>query len=75
MIADEGPSTTRDAVVPRSSSPRAKLIYLYLTREAPATAGEIAAGLGLRKLAVYGVLQSLRERELVEKREGGYAVR
>lgn len=67
--------TPDEVVVPRSvSSPRAKLIYLYLIRAGPAAPDEIAERLGLRKLAVYGVLRSLRGRGLVEEREDGYVV-
>lgn len=55
-------------VVPSSvTSPRAKLVYLYLDGAGAATAAEVADELGLGKLAVYGVLRTLRERGVVER--------
>ncbi len=66
---------TGEEVIPRSvSSPRAKLVYLYLRRAGPAAPTEIASGLGLQQLAVYDVLRSLRGRDLVVRRGDGYAV-
>lgn len=64
----------KDVELPRSvSSPRAKLVYFYLDRLGPAPADEVAEALGLRKLAVYGVVRTLRRRGLLEDCEDGYA--
>ncbi|WP_380675371.1 helix-turn-helix domain-containing protein [Salinigranum sp. GCM10025319] len=55
-------------------SPRAKLVYLYLTVEGTATIGELQTGLTMTKLTLYGVLDTLAERGLVERKRGRYAV-
>ncbi|WP_266077810.1 helix-turn-helix domain-containing protein [Haladaptatus caseinilyticus] len=49
------------------ASPRAKLVYLYLTTTREATIDELQTGLGLPKIALYTIVRTLRERELVEK--------
>lgn len=72
MSAQDGRAET---ALPRSiSSPRAKLVYLYLERAGPAPVDDVAAELDLQKLSVYAILRSLRERRLVERRDGGHAV-
>lgn len=68
MSAQEA-GAAKPAVPSSVTSPRAKLVYLYLDRVDAATAGEIADQLGLGKLAVYGVLRTLRERDVVERRD------
>lgn len=61
------------AAVPTGiESPRAKLVYLYLTTEPGATIGELSTALSLTKISLYAVLRTLRERELVERHEGGF---
>lgn len=54
-------------------SPRAKLVYLYL-QSGPASIDELQSGLGVEKLTLYSVLRTLRERALVEKHDGRFAV-
>lgn len=48
-------------------SPRAKLVYLYLTTTDGATVDEMQTGLDLPKIALYTIVRTLRERGLVEK--------
>lgn len=49
------------------ASPRAKLVYLYLTTTQGATIEELQTGLDLPKIALYTIVRTLRERELVEQ--------
>ncbi|WP_049970254.1 helix-turn-helix domain-containing protein [Haladaptatus cibarius] len=49
------------------ASPRAKLVYLYLTTARSATLDELQNGLGLPKMSLYTIVRTLRERELVEQ--------
>lgn len=48
-------------------SPCAKLVYLYLTTHGPATVTELQDGLELKKLTLFSVLRTLRERGLVRE--------
>jgi DNA-binding IclR family transcriptional regulator len=67
-------STTTGSQLPTElESPRAKLVYLYLRTDA-ASIEELASALGVRKITLYSILRTLRERELVEKRDGRFAV-
>ncbi|WP_132060151.1 TrmB family transcriptional regulator [Halorussus amylolyticus] len=66
--------TTRHRPLPSElESPRAKLVYLSL-QTAAASIDDLQADLGLQKIALYSILRTLRERELVEKRDGEFAV-
>lgn len=49
------------------SSPSAKLVYLYLTTQGSATVEEIGDGLEMKKLSLFSVLKTLRQRDLVER--------
>lgn len=49
------------------ASPRAKLVYLYLTTARSATMDELQNGLGLPKMSLYTIVRTLRERELVKQ--------
>lgn len=55
-------------------SPRAKLVYLYLTTASGGTVGELQRALGLKKITLYSILRTLRDRGLVEKNVDGYFV-
>ncbi len=50
---------------PELQSPRAKLVYLYLTTNGDATVSEMGESLGMKKISLYGVLKCLREEGLV----------
>ena len=66
--------TTRQTELPDElESPNAKLVYLYLSWHGEASVGELQAGLGMKKLSLYGVLQTLCERRLVEQNGEQYA--
>lgn len=53
-------------------SPRGKLVYLYLDTAGEATLDELEDGLDLPRLTLYGVLKTLRERGLVDEKDGRY---
>lgn len=67
------PTTRVDALPSELESPRAKLVYLYL-RSSEASIDELQSGLDVKKITLYSILRTLRERELVEKRDGRFAV-
>lgn len=74
------PTTSTDPLPKELDSPRAKLVYLYLATETTADAAsgatidELQTQLGLQKITLYSILRTLRERNLVTKRDGSFAV-
>ncbi|MFB6236617.1 MAG: TrmB family transcriptional regulator [Halopenitus sp.] len=55
------------AMPPELQSPRAKLVYLYLSTNDGGTVSEMADSLGMKKIALYGVLKALRKQDLVDR--------
>lgn len=70
--ADAQPRTEREerrsSSLPRLPSANAKLVYLYLEVVTEAHVTEIKRTLDLDLLTLFPVLETLRERELVERR-------
>lgn len=54
------------------ASPRAKLVYLYLEAFGSATADELRSALDVNKSTVLSITATLRERGLLERRNGRY---
>ncbi|MHC3438841.1 MarR family transcriptional regulator [Natrialbaceae archaeon A-gly3] len=54
------------------NSPQAKLVYLYLDLSNGATVGELEDTLALKKITILSILESLSERDLVERTGSGY---
>lgn len=67
------PTTPKRELPMELESPRAKLVYLYL-RSDDASIDDLQSDLGVQKITLYSILRTLRERELVEKRGGAFAV-
>ena len=67
------PTTRHRALPSELESPRAKLVYLSL-QTAGASIDDLQSDLGLQKIALYSILRTLRERELVEKRGSEFVV-
>jgi predicted transcriptional regulator len=64
-----------DAVVPAGiDASSSKLVYLCLEEANGATLAELRETLDMKRLALYSILGSLRERGLVEKRDETYYV-
>ncbi|WP_158056514.1 TrmB family transcriptional regulator [Halorussus halophilus] len=80
------PTTSTEPLPNELDSPRAKLVYLYLSTERTAATGttasdaggasidELQSQLDLQKITLYSILRTLRERNLVEKRGDSFAV-
>lgn len=67
-LAPEHATTTGDPTVPDElSSPRSKLIYLYLTTVGGCTVDELRTSLGEKVISLYHILSSLVDRGLVER--------
>ncbi|WP_435174472.1 helix-turn-helix domain-containing protein [Halorussus sp. AFM4] len=67
------PTTSSRELPTELESPRAKLVYLYL-RPGAASIDDLQRDLGVEKITLYSILRTLRERGLVEKRDGSFAV-
>ncbi|MFA1611447.1 TrmB family transcriptional regulator [Halobellus rubicundus] len=48
-------------------SPRAKLVYLFLSTHGEASLAELEASLDMKKISLYSILSTLRERELIDQ--------
>lgn len=69
------PTTREEGLPTELESPRAKLVYLYLDhRTDGASIDDLQSDLDVQKITLYSILRTLRERELVEKRSGQFAV-
>ena len=67
--------TTQQVTMPPSiSSPRGKLVYLYLATHGGVSADQLQDGLDMTKLSLFSILQSLEKKGLVEQERGRYAV-
>jgi DNA-binding MarR family transcriptional regulator len=66
---------THQAAVPDDlESPRAKLVYLYLSTHDGATVSELQDGLSMKKITLFSILKTLRGRGLVGQDRDQYVV-
>ncbi|AZQ15064.1 MULTISPECIES: TrmB family transcriptional regulator [Halorubrum] len=65
MLETETARTAAPALPPELQSPRAKLVYLYLTTNGDATVSEMGDSLGMKKLSLYSILKTLRKEDMV----------
>nr|WP_073311501.1 hypothetical protein [Halobaculum gomorrense] len=56
------------------SSPRAKLVYLYLATHGAVCEDALCDGLSMKRISLYSILKTLREAGHVEKLDGRYAL-
>ncbi|SFR59255.1 helix-turn-helix domain-containing protein [Halogeometricum limi] len=70
------PTTGTSAVsVPAElDSPRAKLVYLYLSVEGESSVTELQEGLEMKKISLYSILGTLRKRGLVHQDAERYRI-
>lgn len=72
------PETTAGAATPslppELQSPRAKLVYLYLTTNDGASVADMAESLGMKKISLYSILKTLRKEGLIEGTDDRYAL-
>lgn len=68
LATDEQPTVPDDI-----TSAQAKLVYFALLVTDEATATELQQRLGVSKLTLFAVLDSLISQEFVRRTEGGYA--
>lgn len=71
MIAE---TTQRISMPTELESPRAKLVYLFLSTNGTATVNELQNSLDMKKISLYSVLKCLEKDDLVSKDGDCYAV-
>ncbi len=72
MIETDAGTGSALSLPPELQSPRAKLVYLYLTTNRRATVGEMAESLGMKKISLYGILKTLRNEEFIQQQGEEY---
>ncbi|WP_280536868.1 helix-turn-helix domain-containing protein [Halopenitus sp. POP-27] len=72
MIETDAGSGTAMSLPTELQSPRAKLVYLYLTTNRRATVSEMAESLGMKKISLYGILKTLRNEEFIQQQGEEY---
>lgn len=66
MLETKPASAAAPSLPAELQSPRAKLVYLYLTTNGDATVSEMGESLGMKKLSLYSILKTLRDEGLVD---------
>ena len=56
------------------NSPRAKLVYLYLSQHGEATTEELGENLDMKKITLYSIVETLQERQLIEEQADRYVL-
>ena len=56
------------------SSPRAKLVYLYLATHGAVCEDDLCDGLSMKRISLYSILKTLRESGHVEKADDRYVL-
>lgn len=74
MLETETAYSAAPALPPELQSPRAKLVYLYLTTNGHATVAEMGDSLGMKKMSLYSILKTLRKQDMVARDGDAYAL-
>ena len=74
LETETAPATATPALPPELQSPRAKLVYLYLTTNGSATVSEMCDSLGMKKISLYGILKTLRKEGLIDHDDETYTL-
>ncbi len=73
MMEQETAPTAAPTLPPELQSPRAKLVYLYLTTNGHATVSEMGDSLCMKKMSLYSILKALRKQDMVARDGDAYA--
>jgi len=66
---------TQTHTIPTSlQSPRAKLVYLFLSTNGSATINELQDSLNMKKISLYSILKTLRKENVISKDGDHYAL-
>ena len=70
-----GETATAMEQVPRElSSPRAKLVYLYLATHGAVTEDDLCEGLDMKRISLYAILKTLRKGGIVTREGDRYVL-
>ena len=72
MLETETAPAAAQTLPPELQSPRAKLVYLYLTTNGHATVSEMGDSLGMKKMSLYSILKTLRKQDMVARDGDAY---
>jgi len=72
--ADVDAETPMTTLPGELSSPRGKLVYLYLATHGAVREDDLCEGLSIKRLSLYSILGALREAGHVEKTDDRYAL-
>jgi DNA-binding MarR family transcriptional regulator len=61
------PALDAPSIPSELESPRAKLVYLFLSTHGEATVTELQSGLDMKKISLYSILSTLCERGLIDQ--------
>ena len=67
-------TATASTVPGELNSPRAKLVYLYLSTHEGATIEELGERLEMKKITLYSILKTLRKQGFVEEKTDRYVL-
>jgi DNA-binding IclR family transcriptional regulator len=67
-------TATASTVPGELNSPRAKLVFLYLSTHEGATIEELGERLGMKKITLYSILKTLRKQGFVEQETDRYVL-
>jgi DNA-binding MarR family transcriptional regulator len=74
--SEQSAQPAHSSAVPRAvQSPRAKLVYLYLSTHGATTLTDLETALDMKKLSLYSILRTLVDREFVTRDAEHYEVR
>ena len=74
MHSRKTPTLDTPSIPSELESPRAKLVYLFLSTHGEATVSELQSGLDMKKISLYSILSTLCERGLIDQDAESYAL-
>ncbi len=74
MLETETAHSAAPTLPPELQSPRAKLVYLYLTTNDSATVADMCDSLGMKKISLYSILKTLRKQGMIDRDGDAYTL-
>jgi Sugar-specific transcriptional regulator TrmB. len=74
MHSQATPALDAPTVPSELESPRAKLVYLFLSTHGEATVSELQSCLDMKKISLYSILSTLCERGLIDQDAESYCL-
>jgi DNA-binding MarR family transcriptional regulator len=74
MYSRTTPALNASSIPSELESPRAKLVYLFLSTHGEATITELQSSLNMKKISLYSILSTLCERGLIDQDAESYSL-